>query len=153
MTGPRKAIVNRLVDVASARYFGTPSPPQLTAKPTGAREKIFSYLTSHRDDSETRLRKWCSFTSRTTDIVGRQQVTREIGKVMKDILMSPVEDFTNDRVVWAWESRAGMENGTLLVCQLDVPFDLSAANQGFRRDPEWGVGEGFGSVWAPLTML
>jgi D-alanine-D-alanine ligase len=147
------ALVNRLVDVASARYFGTPAPPELEVKPTAPDEKVFSFITSHRDKLESRLRKWCSFSSRTADLVGRQQVIREISRFMREILMRPLPEFTNDRVIWAWESKAGFEGGTLILCQLDVPFDSNMANPSFLRDPEWIYGEGIGSVWAPLTML
>lgn len=147
------ALVNRLVEVASARYFGTPDPPQLAVKPTNPKEKGFSFITSHRDRMERRLKRWCAHSSRTSDIVGRQQVLREIDKLMREILMRPLQAFTNEKVTWAWETRAGLEGGTLVVCQIDIPFDLSAPNPGFRRDPEWVYGEGIGSVWAPLTML
>ena len=147
------ALVNRLVEVASARYFGTPDPPQLAVKPTDPKEKCFAYITAHRDGMESRLRRWCSHSSRTSDIVGRQRVVRDMDRILREILMRPHPVFTNDKVAWTWETRAGLEGGTLIVCQIDVPFELSAPYPGFRRDPEWVYSEGIGSVWAPLTML
>ena len=147
------ALVNRLVEAASARYFGTPVPPQLGSRKLDSEEKIFSYITSHRDGMEGRLKKWCSHSSRTSDVVGHQRMLREVDKLCRDILMRPVPELTNDKVAWTWETRAGLEGGTLVLCQIDVPFDLSTPNTGYRRDPEWVYGEGIGSVWAPLTML
>jgi D-alanine-D-alanine ligase len=56
-------------------------------------------------------------------------------------------------VAWCWQTKKGLANGTLIISQLDVPFEQKMQFQGFRRDPEWLYGEGIGSVWAPLTML
>ena len=147
------ALTNRLVEVASARYFGTPAPPQLGVRATDPKEKVFAFITSHRDGIENRLRRWCAHSSRTSDAVGRQRVVRETDKLFREILMRPLPGLTNDKVVWAWETRAGFEGGILVLCQIDVPFDPSTLNFGYRRDPEWVYGEGVGSVWAPLTML
>jgi D-alanine-D-alanine ligase len=86
-------------------------------------------------------------------MVGRIHVINSIKKLFDELLLKPVNEFTNDRVVWTWESRAGMKNGLLLLCQVDIPFDMREQYQGYRRDPEWIYGEGIGSVWGPLTML
>jgi D-alanine-D-alanine ligase len=147
------ALVNRLVEVASARYFGTPAPPEFKVSKRDVPTHVFSYLSEHRDLMEKRLQKWCSFTSRTSDLVGRQLVFKEIDKLFKEILLQPVPALTNDKVAWTWESRAGLKAGTLIIMQIDVPFDLHEQYQGYRKDPEWIFAEGIGSVWAPLTML
>jgi D-alanine-D-alanine ligase len=146
-------LVNRLVEVAAARYYGTPDPPQLEVKQADPREKVFSFITAHRDDMEHSLKRWCAHSSRTSDVVGRQGVVRDLEKVFQEIRMRAVPRLTNDKVAWLWETRAGFEGGTLVVSQMDVPFDLTMPYLGFRRDPEWIYGEGIGSVWAPLTML
>jgi D-alanine-D-alanine ligase len=147
------ALVNRLVEVASARYFGTPSPPDMIRKPKDSATQIFNYISKHRDKLEKRLARWCSHSSRTSDMVGRIHVINSLNKLFDELLLKPVKEFTKDKVVWAWESRAGMKNGILLLCQLDVPFDLREQFQGYRRDPEWIYSEGIASVWGPLTML
>jgi D-alanine-D-alanine ligase len=147
------ALVNRLVEVASARYFGTPSPPDMAKKTQDPAVQVFNYISRHRDQLEKRLARWCSHSSRTTDMVGRIHVINSIKKLFDELLLKPVNEFTNDRVVWTWESRAGMKNGLLLLCQVDIPFDMREQYQGYRRDPEWIYGEGIGSVWGPLTML
>jgi D-alanine-D-alanine ligase len=147
------ALVNRLVEVASSRYFGTPTPPEFKVRKKDLPSHVFSYISENRDLQEKRLQKWCSFTSRTSDMVGRQLVFKELDKHFREILLQPVPALTNDKVAWTWESRAGYKNGTLIITQIDVPFDLHDQYQGYRKDPEWIFGEGIGSVWAPLTML
>jgi D-alanine-D-alanine ligase len=147
------ALVNRLIEVASARYFGTPSPPDMATKTQDPATQVFNYISKHRDKLEKRLARWCNHSSRTADMVGRIHVINSISKLFDELLLKPVKEFTNDKVVWAWESRAGMKNGILLLCQIDIPFDMREQNQGYRRDPEWIYGEGIGSVWGPLTML
>ncbi|MBW2466080.1 MAG: ATP-grasp domain-containing protein, partial [Deltaproteobacteria bacterium] len=147
------ALVNRLVEVASARYFGTPSPPDLAAKSKEPATQVFNYISKHRDQLEKRLEKWCSHSSRTADLVGRIHVLDNIKKLFGELLLKPVKELTNDKVVWTWETRAGMKNGILLLCQLDIPFGLREQFQGYRRDPEWIYSEGIASVWGPLTML
>jgi D-alanine-D-alanine ligase len=147
------ALVNRLVEVASARYFGTPSPPDLSAKPKEPATQIFNYISKNRDQLEKRLSRWCSHSSRTADMVGRIHVINSINKLFEELLLKPVKELTNDKVVWTWESRAGMKDGILLLCQLDIPFGLHEQFQGYRRDPEWIYSEGIASVWGPLTML
>jgi D-alanine-D-alanine ligase len=147
------ALVNRLVEVASARYFGTPSPPDMARKPKDPANQAFNYLSKHRDKLEKRLSRWCTHSSRTADMVGRMHVIHSIKKLFEELLLKPVKEFTNDKVVWTWGSKAGMKNGILLLCQVDIPFDMREQHQGYRRDPEWIYGEGIGSVWGPLTML
>ena len=147
------ALVNRLVEVASTRYFGTPSPPDLKVKPKDPANQVFNYISKNRDQLEKSLSRWCSHSSRTADMVGRIHAINSINKLFKELLLKPVTELTNDKVVWTWESRAGMKDGILLLCQLDIPFDLRDQFQGYRRDPEWIYSEGIASVWGPLTML
>lgn len=147
------ALINRLVDVAAARYFGTPSPPELAKKKMDSFQQVFSFLTKYRDQLEHRLFKWSQFSSRTSDMVGRRIVVKEIDKRLQEILMKPLPELTNDKVIWTWETKKGMKNGTLLITQLDVPFDGGPLYRSFRKDPEWFYGEGIGAVWAPITVL
>ena len=147
------ALINRLVEVATARYFGTPSPPELVKNKLSPSQQVFSFLTRNRDKLENRLQNWSEFSCRTSDMVGRKLVVKEIAKRFKDILMVPVPSLTNNKEIWAWESRKGLKNGILFITQLDVPFNMDAQYQTFRKDPEWFYGEGIGAVWAPLTVL
>ena len=147
------ALVNRLVEVASTRYFGTPAPPQLSSKKTAPSDHVFSYITSRRDQMENSIKKWSSFSSRSADLVGHQLTVKELGARFKDLRLQAVPELTNDKVVWTWQSQAGMDNGTLFLLHCDEPVDMAAQRQVFRRDPEWLYGEAVGTVWAPLTML
>ncbi len=147
------ALVNRLVEVASSRYFGTPSLPDMASKSKDPASQVFNYLSTHRDQLEKRLSQWCNHSSRTADMVGRIHVVNSISKLFEELLLKPVKEFTNDKVAWTWESKAGMKDGILLLCQVDIPFDMREQHQGYRRDPERIYGEGIGSVWGPLTML
>jgi len=147
------ALVNRLVEVASSRYFGTPAPPELISTDKSPSSQVFNYLTRHRDQIESRLEKWTSHSSRTSDMVGRALALKDLQKLFETLLLKPVPGLTNDKVAWLWETRAGFKNGLLLVCQTDAPFNLYEQMQGYRRDPEWIYGEGIGSVWGPITML
>ncbi len=145
--------VNRLVEVASSRYFGTPQPPQLDDKEVDSATHAFSYLTERRERMEKRLREWVSVSSRTGDPIGVQRAVRQAGELFEDLAMKPVAEFTNDREVWTWETSPKMDEGTLFIGNLDVPLDGSAPHQPFRRDPEWLYGEGIGTSRAPLVML
>ena len=147
------ALANRLVEVASARYFGTPTPPQIKGKSKDPAHQVFRFLSENRDQLERRLEKWSTHSSRTNDIVGRHMVTKELDKTFKELLLSPVKDLTNEKVAWTWQTPAGLDNGILILCQMDIPFSMQDHYQGYRRDPEWIYGEGVGCVWAPLAML
>lgn len=146
-------LCNRLVEVASARYFGTPSPPELigTKKPAG--ERIFGYLTERRDEIEKQLEKWTLRRSRTADPVGIKAAVAEMSGQLKSLGLKPAGGFADERTVWTWQSNAGFHKGTLLIAHIDVPMEPSVATQGFHRDPEWIYGEGVGSSRAPLVSM
>jgi len=146
-------LVCRLVDVASARYFGTPSPPQIDVKKKDAGHAIFSHLVARRDQIEKRVQEWTSLSSRTADSPGLHKAQIRLEKALVEMKLRPVKDLLDRRYVWAWESRAGFRDGTLLVGHLDVPLGLEAPAQAFRRDPEWLYGEGVGVSRAPLVMM
>ncbi len=148
------ALVNRLVNVASARYFGTPSPPHVPAgEIKEPKLSVFTYITERRERLENRLREWCRTTSRTSDPVGLDGAVAAMERVLKAVRMRPVERFSNERNVRTWETEAGLSGGTLLVAHLDVPFARETTVQAFRREPEWLYGEGIGSSRAGLVTI
>jgi D-alanine-D-alanine ligase len=147
-------LINRLVEVASARYYGTPSPPELrTVKIKDKKEAAFSFLTQRRDGIERRLERWCGISSRTDDTVGIKLAYHEIDQLMSEIKLKKVDKYTDEPFVGTWASAKGYEGGTLLICHLDTPVLAGYHPQSFRRDPEYLYGEGIGSTRAPLTML
>ena len=147
------ALVNRLVEVASARYFGTPTPPEIHLQEKDPQTLMFSFLTERRDLIEKRLEEWTHVSSRTSDPMGNTMAITRLDKIMKEIKMKPVEEFTDTRSVWAWESERGFEGGTLFIGHIDVPLETDVPAQVFRRDPEWLYGEGIGISRAPLVMI
>jgi D-alanine-D-alanine ligase len=146
-------LVCRLVDVASARYFGTPSPPDIAKPPKDIRQKVFSYLVERRDNLEQQVEDWCHLSSRTSDPTGMREATQVINKFVTEMGLSVVDEYTDDRAVWTWQTRAGMENGIILLAHLDIPMDLQAPSVAFRRDPEWLYGEGIGTSRAPIVCM
>jgi len=147
------ALVNRLVEVAVARYFGTPRPPSIDTKKKEPEEQVFQYLTERRDQVEKRLREWVRRTSRTSDPVGLQEARKELQKTLENFKLKPVKHLTDERSVWTWETAKGMKEGTLLIGHLDVPLDPEIPFQGFRRVPDRLYGEGIGSSRGSLVML
>ncbi|VEN73803.1 conserved hypothetical protein [Candidatus Desulfarcum epimagneticum] len=147
------ALVNRMVEVASARYFGTPSPPDIRHNKKKPEEAIFSYVTQRRDLIEKALENWSSLSSRTSDPVGIQLAIKKLEKKMTEIKMKPAPQFCKSQLVHTWETKKGMADGTLLIVHCDVPLELEMPNQGFRREPEWLYGEGVGCSRAPMVVL
>lgn len=146
------ALVNRLVEVACTRYFGVPTPPS-TATRQEPQSEVFNFLVENRDRMERRVEEWVSMPSRTSDPVGLRECKSELGKVLQELGLTPVREFTDERVIWAWETKAGFENGTLLIGHADVPLEPETPSQEFRKEPERLFGEGIGSSRAPLVML
>ncbi len=147
------ALVNRLVEVAAARYFGTPQPPTLEAKRRDRATSVFEYLTRHRDRLEDRVEKWTTIASRTEDPTGQDLAFQELDRVMNDLGMKPSSAVPASRAARMWETESGGEGGTLIIGHIDVPMTMDLPRQSFRREPEWLVGEGVGSTRAPLAML
>lgn len=146
-------LVSRLVDVAAERYFGTPHPPKISGKDADPASQVFQFITERRDRIERRLGEWIRFRSRTNDIVALRDGMKRIGELFTDLGMREVPEFTDRRNTGLWQTRAGFEDGTLLLGNLDVPLDPSIAIQPFRREPEWVFGEGVGSSRGPLVTL
>jgi D-alanine-D-alanine ligase len=145
-------VVNRLVEEASARYFGTPEPPHLDAPKTPSTQ-IFSYVTQRRDVMEKRLRDLSQHVSHTDDPIGVQAAVRRADRMLVEIGLKPVPELTDERSAWVWETTRGMEGGDLLIAHLDVPTTNESHTPVFRKEPEWLYGDGIGSVRAPLVML
>ena len=147
------AFVNRLVEVASARYFGTPQPPPVDARSADPSQRAFQFVTQRRDAMERSLQRWVEVSSRTDDPVGLARAAERAGRILADVGMRPVPEFTHDRETHTFETARGLDGGVLLVAHLDIPVIDGGVQQGFRRDPEWLYGEGVGRSRASLVML
>ena len=147
------AFVNRLVEVASARYFGTPQPPVVDTRTADPSDRAFQYITQRRDQMERSLQRWVELSSRSDEPVGLSRAVERAGRILTDVGMRPVPELTHDPESHMWETARGFEGGALLVAHLDVPVMPGSVQQGFRRDPEWLYGEGIGRSRASLVML
>ncbi len=146
-------LVNRLVDVAAARYFSTPHRQQLPLKIADPGKFVFSYITERRDLMEKRLKEWVQLPSRTSDPVGLREARKRFETVLTQLGFQRVEELCDEHSAWTWQTKRGMRDGTLLILHLDVPRSIESASEAFRRDPEWLFGEGVGSSRAPLVSL
>jgi len=147
------AVINRLVEVASTRYFGTPRPRQLNLKNCDPGALVHTFLTERRDRIERQIENWTNLSSRSNDPVGTQHALKKLADSMESIGLKSLQNFIDIPFVRTWETRAGFAGGTLLVGHLDVPVESTLPSQSFRRDPEWLYGEGIGLSRAPLVML
>lgn len=143
-------LINRLVEVASSRYFGTPNPPVLVPARVAAEEQIFSYLTQRRDRIKNRLRRWVSLSSRTPDTMGRRQAFLAAKKAFGNLKMVERSDLSDPRYVCILETKTGLEGGSLLIIQMDIPLEDNVPVQSFRREPEQIYGEGVACSRGPL---
>ncbi|NNF06879.1 MAG: ATP-grasp domain-containing protein [Candidatus Eisenbacteria bacterium] len=145
--------VNRLVEESSARYFGTPEPPDLVGTKRPSSDKVTGYITQRRDEMERQLSRWAGISSRSSDPIGIQEAVSQLEKTMTTLKLKRNDSIGDERSVWLWETAAGYEGGVLLVGHLDTPADRHTPRQRFRRDPEWLYGDGIGTSRAPLVML
>ncbi len=147
------SLLNRLVETASARYFGTPKPPEIQKKRKILKEDVFHYITKKRDEMERTLKEWTALPSRTNDPVSIRMAMEKLDNRLQAIKMQPVKEYSDSRSVRTWETKLGMEGGTLFIGHMDVPLESNIPSQMFRRDPEWLYGEGIGISRAPLVAL
>lgn len=147
------ALVNRMVEVASARYFGTPHPPKVVKREKDAKKNIFSFITNRRDLIEHSLEDWVSVSSRTSDPIGNRQAISCLDKKLQGLNLKPDAEFTDERSVWTWATNIGFKGGTLLIGHTDIPIELKVPKESFRRESEWLFGEGIGISRAPLVAV
>ena len=146
------ALINRIVEVASVRYFGTAAPSVALEKADEPEKLIFQFITSNRDQMERSLEEWTIVPSRTADPVGSKLAIEKLDAELCSLNLKVVPDLTDRRSVWTWETNRGMKSGTLLLGHIDVPLEPNHAAQLFRKEPEWLHGEGIGISRAPLVM-
>ncbi len=147
------ALVNRLVEAASARYFGTPTPPPLTGARVAVPESVFNYVTKRRDEIERRLEDWVRLSSHTADPIGLREAAQRIDRALRELGLARVDELTDERSVYTWQTPAGLDQGTLLIVHLDVPADGPTSRVIFRKEPEWIYGDGVGSSRGGLVAL
>ncbi|MBU9713548.1 M20/M25/M40 family metallo-hydrolase [Evansella tamaricis] len=146
-------LMNRLIDITCERYFG---PYFLDNNMGDASEEsisIFNSITQSRDKIEADLKAWTNISSWTEDPVGLNTVRKRMDDRLKKLGLRQVEEYTNGRSAWTWESKAGFKDGTLLVVPIDIPGDRSGFPIPFRTEQEWIFGEGVASSRGGLVTL
>ena len=76
------ALVNKLVEVATARYFGVTAAPSADAT-DDPKTAVFNFLEENRDKLEEKTKEWVSRFSRTEDPVGLSEARRDLASSMK----------------------------------------------------------------------
>ena len=136
--------VNRLLEVARARYFGTPNPPVFDREKAEPKKHAVAYITQRRDQMERRTKDWVGLTSHYDDPVGLRRALTQAERMFQELAMKPVADLTTRPQVSTWQTQAGLDGGTLFVASLDTPRSPLSPTQPFRRDPERLFGEAVG---------
>jgi len=144
-------LVNKLVEVATQRYFGTAIAASVKESKPPRENSIFSQLTSRRDALEKDLEEWTNLASRTDDAVRLGSAVNALEARLTKLGLEPVSELTNQRSAWTWQTPAGLTAGTLLVLSLDSPVELSRYPVPFRREPEWLYGEAIATSRAGIV--
>ncbi|MDG5785858.1 M20/M25/M40 family metallo-hydrolase [Evansella sp. AB-P1] len=146
-------LMNRLIDVTCERYFGPYFLNNTEDAPNKAID-LFNSITQNRDKIESELKAWTNISSRTEDPVGLSAVRRKLDDRLKKLGLKVVDEYTNGRSAWTWETKAGYKDGTLLVVPIDIPGDRTGFPIPFRKEQEWIFGEGIASSRGGIvTML
>lgn len=145
------ALINKLVDVSTQRFFGTATTDMVEKSKPPAERSIFSHLTRRRDALEKDLEKWTNLASRTDDAVRLGSAVNKLEGRLTKLGLVPVPDLTNQRSAWTWQTPAGLASGTLIVLTLDSPLELGRYPIPFRREPEWLHGEAIAASRAGIA--
>ena len=146
------ALVNELIKVASARYFATPAVTDVGWDASGAQDAMVRTLIQSRDRIERRVKELVAIPGRTDDLIGLRDIVRSVDRPFRELGLTRTRDLTDDRYCWTYETERGLDGGTLLVLQIDVPSNSGDLRTPFRRDPEWLYGDGVGVSRAPLAV-
>lgn len=147
-------LVNLFIETAAKRYFGTSVlTPFIHERQNKKETDVFRFHTNNRDKMEEELKSWTNLPSWTDDAVGLSTVVRRLEERLTKLGLKPVEELTNGRSAWTWQTKAGLNYGTLLVVPVDVPRDRGGYPVPFRKDPEWLYGEGIGSSRAGIVCI
>ena len=147
------ALVNRLVGVASDRYFGRGEVAEALPGATKTGRSVFNYVTTHRDALDRELESWVGMGGRTGDAAGCSAVIRRLDEELRKLGMAPDPDGTNGRSAWCWATPKGLDGGTLLALPADIPASPQGIPTPFRKEPGRYFGEGVGSSRAGIVML
>jgi len=146
------ALLNRLLDSAINRYFGS-ATVALPATAGKVSNSTFSFLTANRDKLEKRIGELTKYSSRMTDPIATRELVKHLEQRYEELGLKPVKDLSDEHVVSTWESAAGLKDGTLIIVQVDSMLEAEIPFQAYRISPEWIHGESIGTSRAPLAMF
>lgn len=149
---PYNKLVQRLIEVASQRYFGT----ILEGEGNGIQEyenSAFAYITQNRDNMESELRSWTNMHTATDDPVSKQAFIRKLDYRLRKLKLKKNTHYTDGKSSWFWTGKNGFQNGTVFVIPVDIPGNRGAYPIPFRKEPENLYGEGIASSRAGLISV
>jgi len=147
------ALLDRLLDSAMQRYFGTATVAPPSTPASSMSDKNFSYLTANRDMLEKRIGELISYSSRMSDPIATRELVKHLEQRYQELGLKPIREFSDEHVVSTWETEAGLKDGTLVIIQIDSLLEAEIPYQAYRRTPEWIHGESIGTSRAPLAMF
>ncbi|WNF38643.1 M20/M25/M40 family metallo-hydrolase [Bacillaceae bacterium IKA-2] len=146
-------LMNRLIEVACERYFGPHLINSISNDASEEALQLFNKITGNRDKVEAELKVWTNLPSWTEDPVGLSTVIRKLEERCKKLGLRVVDQYTNGRSAWTYETKAGFKDGTLLVLPIDIPGNRRGFPIPFRKEEEWVYGEGIASSRGGLVTI
>jgi len=147
------ALLNRLLESATQRYFGSAMVASTTSKEQPIIDKSFSFLTGNRDKLEKRVGELVNYSSRIVDPIATRELVKHLELRYEELGLKHIEGLSDEHVVSTWETPAGLKDGTLVIIQIDSMLEAEIPYQAYRRTPEWIHGESVGISRAPLAMF
>lgn len=129
-------LMNRLIEVACERYFGPHLLNNISNDASDEALQVFNKITGNRDKIESDLKAWTNLPSWTEDPVGLSEIVRKLDERCKKLGLKVVEQFTNGRSAWTFETKTGLKDGTLLVLPIDIPGNRRGFPIPFRKEEE-----------------
>lgn len=148
-----ESLMNKLVDVASERYFGPYNLSNFNEDGDNSSVKVFNYITKNRDKIENDLRLWTNTPSWTDDPAGLSATKKRLKERLSKLGLSESEEFTNSRSAWTYQTKAGFKDGILLVVPIDIPGKREGYPIPFRTEEEWLFGEGIASSRSGIVTI
>ena len=147
------ALMNRLVEVASERYFGPYNLSNFNEDGDNTSVKIFNYITKSRDKIENDLRIWTNTPSWTDDPAGLSVTKKRLKERLLKLGLVESQEFTNSRSAWTYETKSGFKDGLLFVVPVDIPGKREGYPIPFRTEEEWLFGEGIASSRSGIVTI
>ena len=144
-------LVQKIIDVASERYFG-PYVEKASDDKSEMMNEAFSFITQNRDKSEQELKSWMNLLTFSDDAVSKQAFIRRLDLRFKKLGIKQSQTFSDGKSHWFYQTKKGYQDGIIFVIPIDIPGLRSPYLVPFRKEPERLYGEGIASSRAGLVM-